>query len=65
MSNNLKTSEMEKIMNELAIQAGIIVAEAAKKDSKAGHQRIRKATLQIAKLGKEYRKLSIEADKSK
>lgn len=55
---------MEKITNELVAQCNLIVAEAAKKPSKAGHARIRKATLAIAKIGKEYRRLSLEADKA-
>ena len=33
------------------------------KPSKASHARVRKATTELEKVGKEYRKVSIEADK--
>ena len=55
-------------MKELEMQLaelGKTLAENCGKDTKAAHMRIRKATLEIAKLGKEYRKVSIEADKAK
>lgn len=35
----------------------------SKKDSKAARARMRKNTLAIAKLGKEFRRLSLEADR--
>ena len=55
---------MKEILDQLVAQCNVIIAEAAKKDSKAGHARIRKATLAFEKAGKEYRKVSIEADKA-
>ena len=54
---------MKELYEKIAEQAKIILAEQGK-DTKAGHKRIRSATIVIAKLGKEYRKLSIEADKA-
>lgn len=55
---------MKELTEQLVAQCNIILAEAAKKESKAGHARIRKATLAITKIGKEYRKASLEADKA-
>lgn len=40
------------------------IAEDLGKDTKAAHARIRKATLEFAKIAKEYRKVSVEADKA-
>ncbi len=54
---------MENIIKSLKAQAEII-ANDIEKDSKAARKRVRKATLEIAKLGKQYRKLSIELDKN-
>ena len=53
---------MENLINKLVENANIIITDSLK-DTKAAHARIRKATLEIAKIGKEYRKVSIEADK--
>lgn len=50
--------ELEMKLAELC--KGIV--EDCGKNSKAAHQRIRKATLEIAKTGKLYRKASLEAD---
>lgn len=55
---------MENIKSALAEQAQIILND-INKDNKAAHARVRKATLAIQKLGKEYRRLSIEEDKAK
>ena len=53
---------MEEIKAKLIEQAEIIIAD-INKTSKAAHQRVRKATLEIGKLGKEYRKISVAEDK--
>ena len=53
---------MENVKNQLIEQMQNFLENAAKKPSKAGHQRMRKATLTIAKLGKEFRRLSLEED---
>lgn len=55
---------MKEITNNLVALCEQIIKD-SQAETKAAHQRIRKATSQIAKLGKEYRKLSIEADKQK
>lgn len=54
---------MKEIQDKIQ-QACLAFVNDAAKDSKAAHARMRKATLEIAKLGKEYRRLSIEADKA-
>lgn len=54
---------LKELTEQLYAQAQQIIDSAAK-DSKAAHQRIRRATLQIAKIGKEYRRVSVEADKA-
>ena len=61
---------MKEIDNELKLcedticnQCKIFLADAGK-DSKAAHARMRKATLAIAKLGKEFRHKSLAADKN-
>ena len=54
---------MEKIQNQIAEACKAFLADAEAKPSKAAHARMRKATLTIAKLGKEFRRLSIEADR--
>lgn len=55
---------MKELTNNLVALCEQILKD-SKADTKAAHQRIRKATSQIAKIGKEYRKASIEADKQK
>lgn len=52
-----------KEIKEKLIEAANAIMININKDSKAAHARVRKATLAIAKYGKEYRKMSIEADK--
>lgn len=54
---------MKELTKKLVAAASIIVAD-AEKNTKAAHARIRRATLEIAKLGKEYRKASIAEDKA-
>ena len=50
---------MEKIIAEIKAQIAAISADIDKVDNKAAKARVRKATLGLAKLGKEYRKASI------
>jgi len=54
---------MEEIKIILKENAQVILND-IDKDSKAARQRVRKATLRIAKAGKAYRKASLEADKA-
>lgn len=53
---------MEELKNQILEQMNIFISN-SEKDSKSAHARMRKATLSIAKLGKEYRRISIEEDK--
>ena len=55
---------MKELTNKLVALCGQIIKDSTA-DTKAAHQRIRKATSEIAKVGKEYRKASVEADKQK
>jgi len=54
---------MEELKKGLLEQANII-AQDINKDTKAAQRRVRRATLAIAKLGKEYRKASLAAEKA-
>lgn len=53
---------MEKLINDIIAQCDAI-KEDINKGTKASAARVRKATLCLEKLGKEYRKASIEAAK--
>lgn len=53
---------MDQLKLQLLEAAQVIVSD-IQKDTKAASARVRKATLAVAKLGKEYRKLSIAAEK--
>lgn len=53
--------ENTELMNGLKEAAQTILND-IDKDTKASAKRVRKATLQIAKLGKEYRKLTTKAE---
>lgn len=59
---NLKLFKMKEIIDQLKAECANFIAE-SEKSSKAAQRRMRKATLNIAKLGKEFRKLSIEEEK--
>ena len=50
---------MEKLIAEIKAQIAAISADIDKVDNKAAKARVREATLEFAKLGKEYRKASI------
>ena len=54
---------MEKLINDIIAQCDAIKTDIVKTDNKAAAARVRKATLALEKLGKEYRKASIEAAK--
>jgi len=50
---------MEIIIAKIKEQIAAICADIVKVDNKAAKARVRKATLELSKLGKEYRKASI------
>jgi len=50
---------MEQIIAQMKEQIAAITADIDKVDNKAARARVRKATLALEKLGKEYRKASI------
>ena len=50
---------MEAIIAKIKEQIAVIEKDIDKTDNKAARARVRKATLELAKLGKEYRKASI------
>lgn len=54
---------MEELKNALRASAQAILND-IDNDTKAARRRVRKATLQVAKLGKDYRKASLETDKA-
>ena len=54
--------KIEKLQSEIIVHMQNFMADATK-PSKAARQRQRKATLEIAKLGKQFRALSLEEDR--
>lgn len=50
---------MEKLIAEIKAQIAAIEKDIDKVDNKAAKARVRKATLEFAKIAKEYRKASI------
>lgn len=50
---------MEKFIAEIKAQLNVILADIDKVDNKAAKARVRKATLVLEKVGKEYRKASV------
>ena len=50
---------MEAIIAKIKEQIAVIEKDIDKVDNKAAKARVRKATLELSKLGKEYRKASI------
>lgn len=58
--NNQDTQQMEKIIAEIKAQVNAILADIEKVDNKAAKARVRKATLALEKVGKEYRKASLK-----
>lgn len=51
---------MEKLIADIKEQINAIAADIDKKDNKAAAARVRKATLALEKLGKQYRKDSLK-----
>ena len=51
---------MEKIIAEIKAQINAICADIDQADNKAAKARVRKATLALEKIGKEYRKVSVK-----
>ena len=51
---------MEMIIKEMKAQVNAILADIDKVDNKAAKARVRKATLALEKIGKEYRKESLK-----
>ncbi len=61
---NLNLITMKKLANEIAALCAAIQADIEKVDTnKAAAARVRKATLELAKVGKEFRKVSVAASK--
>ena len=54
---------MKQLIKDIKKQLEIIFNDIEKEGNKAASARVRKATLALEKLGKEYRKKSIEAEK--
>ena len=52
---------MEELINSIIAKCDIIKAD-INAGTKAGNKRVRKATLDLEKLGKEFRRKSIEAE---
>ena len=51
---------MEKLIAQIKAQLAAISADIDKVENKAAKARVRKATLALEKLGKEYRKVSVK-----
>ena len=51
---------MEKIIAQIKEQIAAIEKDIDKVDNKAARARVRKATLALEKIGKEYRKVSVK-----
>ena len=51
---------MEKLIAQIKAQIAAISADIDKVENKAAKARVRKATLCLEKLGKEYRKVSVK-----
>ena len=58
--NQKKLNKMEKIIAEIKKQIEAICADIDKVDNKAAKARVRKATLALEKVAKEYRKASLK-----
>ena len=51
---------MEQLIADMKVQIEVIRTDIDKKDNAAARLRVRKATLELEKLGKEYRKQSVK-----
>ncbi len=54
---------MKQLIEDIVAQCDIIKEDIVKEGNKAAAKRVRKATIVLNKLGKEYRKKSIEETK--
>ena len=54
---------MEQLVKEIKAAMEAVTADIDKVDNAAARARVRKATLQLEKLGKEYRKQSVALNK--
>ena len=52
---------MNEIIEKIVAECNAFIAD-AQKPTKAAHKRMRRNTLAIAKLGKDFRRLSLEED---
>ena len=55
---------MQEIINQMMATMDAIKADIEKADNKAAQARVRKATVEFEKLGKAYRRATIEAAKN-
>ncbi len=56
-------SELEKVVSEMKAEFNVFLENCDQKKNKAASARARKSSMAIRKLGKRFRKLSVEADK--
>ncbi len=54
---------MQEIIDQILAKVELIKTEIVKSDNKAAQARVRKATLALEKLGKQYRRASLNAAK--
>lgn len=54
---------MQEIIDQILAQVELIKTDIVKSDNKAAQARVRKATLSLEKLGKQYRRASLDAAK--
>lgn len=54
---------MQEIIDQFLAQMELIKTDIVKSDNKAAQARVRKATLLLEKLGKQYRRASLDAAK--
>lgn len=54
---------MQEIIDQFLAQMELIKTDIVKSDNKAAQARVRKATLSLEKLGKQYRRASLDAAK--
>ena len=62
-SKSLKSTIMQEIIDQILAQMELIKTDIVKSDNKAAQARVRKATLALEKLGKQYRRASLDAAK--
>lgn len=62
-SKSQKSTIMQEIIDQFLAQMELIKTDIVKSDNKAAQARVRKATLSLEKLGKQYRRASLDAAK--